>query len=110
MDVVGHHCSHECWHLPVVWEYPNGTCPHRRPGGNPCQPDRARRSNIEYMDRIIDEVYEELEEAIPEAERVGFISMASPGFGSASTNSGFIRIILKDAHERERSQQEVFEQ
>ena len=67
-------------------------------------------ATFEYMDRIIDEVYEELAEAIPEAERVGFISMASPGFGSASTNSGFVRIILKDAQERERSQQEVFEQ
>lgn len=62
------------------------------------------------MDRIIDELNLELAEAIPEAERVGFISMASPGFGSASTNSGFILIILKDASERERSQQEVFEQ
>src|SRR5690606_6707678 len=49
-------------------------------------------------------------EAIPEEERTGIITYASPGFGSASTNSGFIRIILKDASERERSQQEIFEE
>ncbi len=67
-------------------------------------------ATFEYMDRIIDELNVELAEAIPEAERVGLISMASPGFGSSSTNSGFIRVILKDASERQRSQQEIFEQ
>src|SRR5690606_15313372 len=67
-------------------------------------------ATFEYMERVIDELDAELAEAIPEFERVGFISMASPGFGSASTNSGFIRVILKDAIQRERSQQEIFEQ
>src|SRR5690554_6607239 len=67
-------------------------------------------ATFEYMERIMDELDVELAEAIPESERVGLISMTSPGFGSASTNSGFIRVILKDAVERERSQQEIFEQ
>ncbi|MEX2594212.1 MAG: efflux RND transporter permease subunit [Anditalea sp.] len=67
-------------------------------------------ATFEYMDRAIDELTLELEEAIPEAEKVGFISVTSPGFGSSSTNSGFIRVSLTDASERERSQQEIFNQ
>ena len=38
------------------------------------------------------------------------ISVTSPGFGTASTNSGFIRLILTDADKRERSQQEIYDQ
>lgn len=61
-----------------------------------------------YMDRVIDEMTIEFSEKIPERE--GFISVTSPGFGTSSTNSGFLRIMLGDATERERSQQEVFDQ
>jgi len=61
-----------------------------------------------YMDRVIDEMTIEFSEKIP--ERFGFISVTSPGFGTASTNSGFLRIMLTDASERERSQQEIFNQ
>ncbi|HLU89445.1 MAG TPA: efflux RND transporter permease subunit, partial [Cyclobacteriaceae bacterium] len=65
-------------------------------------------ATFEYMDRVIDRLSLQLTEAIPDEERSGIITYASPGFGSASTNSGFLRIILKDAAERERSQQEIF--
>ncbi|MBS9523615.1 efflux RND transporter permease subunit [Litoribacter ruber] len=61
-----------------------------------------------FMDRVIDELTLEFDEKIP--ERSGFISVTSPGFGTASTNSGFIRIMLTEATERERTQQEVFDQ
>ncbi|KEO73228.1 efflux RND transporter permease subunit [Anditalea andensis] len=61
-----------------------------------------------YMDRVIDEMTIEFSEKIP--ERFGFISVTSPGFGTSSTNSGFLRIMLTDATERERSQQEIFDQ
>ena len=61
-----------------------------------------------YMDRVIDEMTEELSDMVPEEERAGLITVTSPGFGTASTNSGFIRMILKDASERDRSQQEIF--
>ena len=67
-------------------------------------------ATYEYMERVMDELDRELTEAIPEAERVGLISLTSPSFGSASTNNGSIRMILTDASQRTRSQQEVFEQ
>lgn len=57
----------------------------------------------EYMDNLIAEVQEELPtEAI--------ISVTSPGWGSAGVNSGFLRIRLKDRDEREKSQQELFDE
>jgi multidrug efflux pump len=61
-----------------------------------------------YMDRVIDEMTSELSDMVPEEERAGLITVTSPGFGTASTNSGFVRMILKDASERDRSQQEIF--
>lgn len=67
-------------------------------------------ATFEFMERVMDELDRELTEAIPEAERVGLITMTSPSFGSSSTNTGNIRLILTDASERTRSQQEIFEQ
>ena len=61
-----------------------------------------------YMDRVIDELTIEFADNIPETKSL--ISVTSPGFGTSSTNSGFIRIRLTDANERERSQQDVYEQ
>jgi multidrug efflux pump len=61
-----------------------------------------------YMDRVIDEMTEELAEIIPENERKGLMGITSPGFGSASSNSGFIRVMLQDAADRDRAQQEIF--
>ncbi|WP_375584402.1 efflux RND transporter permease subunit [Cyclobacterium xiamenense] len=63
-----------------------------------------------YMDRVIDKMTTELEDLIPAEEREGLISVTSPGFGTASTNSGFIRVILKDAEQRGRTQQEIFDE
>lgn len=62
-----------------------------------------------YMDQVIDEMTVELMELVPEEDREGIIGITSPGFGSASSNSGFFRIVLKDANLRERSQQEIFD-
>lgn len=67
-------------------------------------------ATFSYMDRIIDEMTEELSAIIPEEERAGLISVTSPGFGTASTNSGFVRVILNDPSERNRSQQEIFDE
>ena len=63
-----------------------------------------------YMDRVIDKMTAELESIIPKEEREGLISVTSPGFGTSSTNSGFIRVILKDAEQRERTQQVIFDE
>ncbi len=55
-----------------------------------------------YMKRIAGLVQKE----VPEREAV--IAITSPGFGaSSSTNSGFIRLVLKDPDKRKRSQQQI---
>jgi multidrug efflux pump len=62
------------------------------------------------MDQVIDEMTEEFLAEIPDDERAGIITVTSPGFGTSSTNSGFLRLILKDAEDRERSQQEIYDE
>lgn len=63
-----------------------------------------------YMDRVIDQLVLDFMDEVPKEERSRIISVTSPGFGTASTNSGFLRFILTDADKRERSQQEIYEQ
>ncbi|TDQ13797.1 multidrug efflux pump [Algoriphagus boseongensis] len=63
-----------------------------------------------YMDRIVDELAKDLMEEIPAEERLGVTSVTSPGFGTANTNSAFIRLYLADAQNRTRTQQEIFNQ
>ncbi len=58
----------------------------------------------EYMLSLINIV-----DTIP--EKTNFLAITAPGFGSsASTNTGFIRIILTDPSERERSQQDIVDE
>ena len=66
-------------------------------------------ATFEFMDRYLDELIGMVQEKLPEVQ--GIVSVTSPGFGaSSSTNSGFMRVILKPQEERERSQQEVLNQ
>ncbi|AFL84036.1 cation/multidrug efflux pump [Belliella baltica DSM 15883] len=67
-------------------------------------------ATFEYMDKVIDNMTEEFLTEIPDEERAGIITVTSPGFGTSSTNSGFLRLILKDAEDRERSQQEIYDE
>jgi len=61
---------------------------------------------FDYMDAHMDELLAGIKERVPETSAL--ISVTSPGFGaSSSVNSGFIRIILRDAEDRERTQQEI---
>jgi multidrug efflux pump len=61
---------------------------------------------FEYMDNYLDKIIALVKEEIPENEAI--ITVTSPGFGaSSSVNSGFVRVILQDVGERERSQQEI---
>ncbi|MDZ7763922.1 MAG: efflux RND transporter permease subunit [Melioribacteraceae bacterium] len=63
------------------------------------------RAMDDYMTQVVDSVME----AVPELDAL--ISVTSPGFGaSSSVNSGFMRISLVDANERERSQSEIANQ
>jgi multidrug efflux pump len=55
----------------------------------------------EYMLNLI-----RIVDTIP--EKTNFLALTAPGFGSsASTNAGFIRIVLTDPSDRERSQQDI---
>ncbi|NVK48525.1 MAG: efflux RND transporter permease subunit [Cyclobacteriaceae bacterium] len=65
-------------------------------------------ATFSYMDKVIDEMVADFKQSIPKEELSGIISVTSPGFGTASTNSGFGRLILTDSEDRTRSQQEIF--
>jgi multidrug efflux pump len=59
-----------------------------------------------YMDNFMNRLVEFVNDSIPE-KRIS-LSVTAPGFtGSGAPNTGFVRIGLKDADQRERSQQEV---
>ncbi len=63
-------------------------------------------TTFEFMDRYIDEVVSVIKDTIPESSAI--ISVTSPGFAAASSvNSGFVNLILTDASQRSRSQQEI---
>ncbi|EAZ81556.2 efflux RND transporter permease subunit [Algoriphagus machipongonensis] len=65
-------------------------------------------ATFSYMDRVIDQMVADFKAEFPPDEVTGLISVTSPGFGSSSTNSGFIRFILTDSENRERSQNDYF--
>ncbi|MFC3878902.1 efflux RND transporter permease subunit [Algoriphagus namhaensis] len=67
-------------------------------------------ATFNYMEPVLDELVTDLMEELPQEERVRMISVTSPSFGTASANSGFIRLILTDAEKRERSQQQIYDQ
>ncbi|MGV9004763.1 efflux RND transporter permease subunit [Flavobacterium sp.] len=63
-------------------------------------------STYEYTDRFMQEMSRLVDDSIPE-KKVSLV-ISSPAFGgTSSTNSGFIRISLKEPSERERSQMEI---
>jgi multidrug efflux pump len=65
-------------------------------------------ATFEYMDRYMDQLIAFIQDTVPETESI--ISVTSPGFGaSGSVNSGFARIILSEPDERERSQQQIYD-
>jgi multidrug efflux pump len=63
-------------------------------------------TSFDYMDRYIDRIILFVQDSIP--ERKGLISVTAPGFtGSGSVNTGFVRVMLNDPSERNRSQQDI---
>ena len=57
------------------------------------------------MDSYVDKVSDFMLDSIPEKQTV--LSITAPGFASASTNSGMVRVSLVDPEKRERSQKEI---
>lgn len=62
-------------------------------------------ASYEYMERFMDELTQLLNDSVPEKQIA--LVITSPGFGSASVNSGMSRIALSPPGERERSQKEI---
>lgn len=62
-------------------------------------------ASYEYMDRFMREMEQLIKDSIP--EKKASLVITSPGFGSASVNSGRVRIALKEPDERKRSQKEI---
>lgn len=64
-------------------------------------------ATFEYMGIYIDKLVKAAQEELPTE---AIISVTSPGWGSAGVNSGFLRITLKDREDRDKSQQELFDE
>lgn len=65
-------------------------------------------AGYEFMNRYMDELTILVKDNVPESS--GIITITAPGFGGGSVNSGIIRLILKDRDQRNRSQQEIFDE
>jgi HAE1 family hydrophobic/amphiphilic exporter-1/multidrug efflux pump len=64
-------------------------------------------STYEYTDRFMQEISRLVDDSIPE-KKVSLV-VTSPGFGSSSVNSGFMRLSLKEPSERKLSQEQIAE-
>jgi multidrug efflux pump len=62
-------------------------------------------SSYEYTDRFMQEISKLVDDSIPE-KKVSLV-ITAPGFGASATNTGFIRLSLKEPDQRERSQKEI---
>lgn len=63
-------------------------------------------TSYDFMERYMGEVSNLLDDSIPE-KRLTLV-VTAPGFtGSGAMNTGFVRVILTEPHERERSQQQI---
>jgi len=65
-------------------------------------------SSYEYTDRFMQEISKLVDDSIPE-KKVSLV-ITAPGFGASATNTGFIRLSLKEPDERKRSQKDVADQ
>lgn len=65
-------------------------------------------TTFDFMDYYISRMIEQVKELAPEV--ITMVSVTSPGFGGSSSNSGFIRILLSEPNERERTQAQIAQQ
>lgn len=65
----------------------------------------AEGATFEYMDDYVVGITDFLDQEVP--ENSGLVSVTSPGFGTVGVNSGMVRVILKDADQRKRTQQQI---
>ncbi len=65
-------------------------------------------TDYDKMESIIYGLSKKFMDSIPEKNMV--FGIASPGFGSGSTNTGFVSLLLTDPKDRKRSQQQIYSQ
>ncbi|PXY39007.1 acriflavin resistance protein [Flavobacterium cheongpyeongense] len=62
-------------------------------------------SSYEYTDRFMQEISKLADDSVPE-KKVSLV-VTAPSFGASATNTGFIRLSLKEPDQRERSQKDI---
>lgn len=63
-------------------------------------------TSFDAMDKYVDRLSNFMLDSVP--EKITVLSVTSPGFsGSGNANTGFVRVTLVDAKDRERSQEEI---
>ncbi|MEQ8362330.1 MAG: efflux RND transporter permease subunit [Cyclobacteriaceae bacterium] len=63
-------------------------------------------ATFDYMDTYVNGMYDLVVEEVPEV--LGVLSITSPSFGGGgAANSGFLKVMLKDPSQRDRTQQEI---
>ena len=63
-------------------------------------------TSFDAMDRFVTRLVDSVQNSVPEAKAV--VSVTSPGFGaSSSVNTSFVRLMLVDTDQRERTQAEI---
>ncbi len=63
-------------------------------------------ASFDYTDNFVDQISKFIDDSLPEKRLC--LTVTSPGFiGSGAANTGFVRLMLKDPDQRERSQQEI---
>jgi multidrug efflux pump len=65
-------------------------------------------ASFEFMQHQLDRIAVHLEDQVPEIRRM--FAIAAPGSGGGAVNTGLFSIYLRDPAERERSQQQVYQQ
>ena len=65
-------------------------------------------TDYDKMESIIYGLSQKIMDSIP--EKLMIFGIAAPGFGNASTNSGFVSLLLTDPQERKRSQMQIYNQ
>lgn len=93
----------------ILWVYtalPRELAPLEDRGRARIMVNAPEGASYEYMDAYMTQLERTVGEVVPESDAI--ISVTSPGHGaSGSVNSGFIRLILPQAKNRERSQTEI---
>lgn len=89
----------------LMMSIPSELAPMEDRGEFRFQAQAPEGATFEYMDGYVSAMYEFIEEEVP--EMIGVLSITSPSFGGGGANSGFLKVMLSDRSERDRTQQEI---